>query len=360
MRGFLFVFALLSATAAFAQERPADIRAGDVAGHAVHNFAIPRFGAFAYLAMDHEAVVSTLCVRPSPGMLGYARAHFRHLVDAYARVSFLRFGPLARDDRNERLMLWPDPRGIALRQVQAVLAEADESAADWQSLQQKSVALQGLPALEFALFGTGSEALADGDPQSFRCRYAHAVAGAIRSIAQQAAAEWRAPRGIAQRLIEPSALDADYRSTREVLEELVGAMSHGLEAVRDTQLLPFLGRDSGDPKSRSAPLWRSSSTVILTAGAMEGIAEFLDRTGIARAAGEDGAFIANAVAFEARNIARARAAVTRPMEEAVTDPAQLQGLRYLVILTQSMQALIGDQLSVALGLSVGFSSLDGD
>jgi polyribonucleotide nucleotidyltransferase len=60
------------------------------------------------------------------------------------------------------------------------------------------------------------------------------------------------------------------------------------------------------------------------------------------------------------NIARARAAVTGTIEEAVGDPPQMQGLRYLVILTQSMQGLIGDHLSAALGLSVGFSSLDGD
>jgi len=44
----------------------------------------------------------------------------------------------------------------------------------------------------------------------------------------------------------------------------------------------------------------------------------------------------------------------------VADPKQVQALNYLVIVTQSLQSLVGEQLSTALGLSVGFSSLDGD
>jgi predicted lipoprotein len=227
-------------------------------------------------------------------------------------------------------------------------------------LQEKSVALQGLVTLEFVLFGTGSEVLAGGAPQSFRCRYAHAIAGAIRNVAQQSAAEWRSPNGIAQRLIAPGLADPDYRSVREVLEEFVGALSHGLEGIRDTQLLPFLGREDEKPRPRSAPLWRSNSTVVLITEGMKGITTFVEKTGIALAAPEQGKFIHDAIAFETRNIARARDAITGSVEEALADPHQLQGYEYLVVLTQSLQALIGEQLSAALGLSVGFSSLDGD
>lgn len=335
-------------------------RPEQIAERAVRDYAIPYFGAFSHVALDHEALISSLCVRPMPGLLEYVRGHYRRLVGAYARISFLRFGPLAVGNRNERLLLWPDPRGIALRQVQAVLADEDEAASDWRSLQQKSVALQGLSALEFVLFGTGSDELATSAPQSFRCRYAHAVAGAIRNVAQEAAAEWRAPGGFASRLTSPSTVDPDYRSTREVLEEFVGALSHGLEAVRDAQLLPFLGKDDEAPRARSAPLWRSNATPVLIADAMVAIATFVDKTGTARVGGEPGAFIDNAVAFEARNVARARAAITDPLEKGLRDPSQLQAYRYLVVLTQSLQDLIGDQLSAVLGLSVGFSSLDGD
>jgi predicted lipoprotein len=93
---------------------------------------------------------------------------------------------------------------------------------------------------------------------------------------------------------------------------------------------------------------------------MKGITTFVAKTGMALAAPEQGQFIHDAIAFEARNIERARDAITGSVEEALADPHQLQGYKYLVVLTQSLQALIGEQLSAALGLSVGFSSLDGD
>jgi predicted lipoprotein len=54
------------------------------------------------------------------------------------------------------------------------------------------------------------------------------------------------------------------------------------------------------------------------------------------------------------------ALVTVPVEQAVTDPIQAAALTDLVTATQDLQRLIGEDLSATLGLSVGFSSLDGD
>jgi predicted lipoprotein len=39
---------------------------------------------------------------------------------------------------------------------------------------------------------------------------------------------------------------------------------------------------------------------------------------------------------------------------------EARGYAYLLILTRSLQVLLGENLPAALGLSVGFSSLDGD
>jgi predicted lipoprotein len=48
------------------------------------------------------------------------------------------------------------------------------------------------------------------------------------------------------------------------------------------------------------------------------------------------------------------------MEEAVADPAQKQALSDMVAASQVLGKLTGEDLAAALGLSVGFSSLDGD
>lgn len=353
----LLVALLLFATPAAGQDAEA-ITPDRVAEIAIAGFVKPSFNAFLEATSTLEVEVSALCDAPTPDVLVAVRERFLGALDAYSRISFLRFGPLARENRSERLLLWPDPKGIALRQVQGVLAEQPEDALDWRKLKGKSVALQGFNALEFVLFGTGSDDLAAA--AGYRCFYGEAIAGAIRSIAEDTTAEWADPEGSSNRLIAPTADDPDYRSVREVLEELVGALSHGTEAIRDSQLLAFLGRDGEKPKPRSAPLWRSGGTLVLIAGGLKGITDFVRLSRIAEAAGETGPFIASAVAFEARNVERAEDVITGTVEEAVSDPAQQQAYKYLVILTQSLQSLIGEQLSAALGLSVGFSSLDGD
>jgi predicted lipoprotein len=352
--------ALLFMTPAVAQSPVVPTTPDRVAERAVDGFIRHWFNRFAEAAFALEISLPALCEEPSSEALAEARERFLDAVGGFGRVSFLSFGPLVADNRFERLLLWPDPRGIALRQVQQVLADMPDDALDPDALAGKSVALQGFNALEYVLFGTGAEEELTAEANSYRCRYGDAVGTAIRRVAEEISDEWHAADGISRRLMAPAASDPDYRSVREVLEELVGALSHGAEGVRDTQLLPFIGRDGAAPKPRSAPLWRSNGTLVLVASTLRGIVDFAHASGIAEAAGEQGPFLSNAIAFEGENVTRAEAVITGSVEEAVKDPAQLQGYKYLVILTQSLQSLIGEQLSAALGLSVGFSSLDGD
>jgi uncharacterized protein len=93
---------------------------------------------------------------------------------------------------------------------------------------------------------------------------------------------------------------------------------------------------------------------------LEGMRTLVERSGMARHVGEEDRGLDNSIAFEFSNSVRAMDLVTSPVEAAVADPKQAQALNYLVLVTGSLQAMVGEQLSTAMGLSVGFSSLDGD
>jgi len=96
-------------------------------------------------------------------------------VPAWGRVGFLRLAPFAKDNRAERIFFFPDPRGVTLRQVQALLAARDPAATDPAALAEKSVVVQGLGALEFVLHGPGADDLG-GQAGAHRCAYGRAVA----------------------------------------------------------------------------------------------------------------------------------------------------------------------------------------
>lgn len=303
--------------------------------------------------------MNALCSVPSDGTMAIVKGQFRQTVQAYGRIEFLRMGPLLEDNRVDRLLFWPDRRGIGLKQVQAILAEEDATATTLSTLRAKSVAAQGFGALEYVLFGTGAETLL-GAEGAFRCAYGRAVAANIAQIAGEVATAWFTPDGVADHLMAPAPDNVDYRTETEALEALVGALAHGAEAVRDQRLLPFMARAGNPAQPKLAPFWRSGLTAALVRANLEGLRGLFVRSGVA-ALGEAGAGgIDQSIAIQFDRGFVALDLVVAPIEVAVTDPAQVQALNDVVSVTQMLQVLIGDQLAVALDLSVGFSALDGD
>lgn len=325
----------------------------------VSNVIRPGMAAFQKQAQELGGAMEALCATPSGAALAEAEGRFAGTAMAYGRIEAIRIGPLMEENRAERILFWPDRKGIALRQVQAILAQKDEGATDPEALKGKSVAVQGLGALEFVLYGTGAQTLANADG-AFRCRYGLAVARSLAGLADELVAGWQAPDGIAQHLMRPSPDYVDYRTGTEALEELAGILSHGMEAVRDTRINPFMAHEERAGNPKLALFWRSGLTMPMARANIEGLRKLFLLSGVGMAVPAEHKGLHNTIAFEFRNAFRALDLITDPVEAALADPKETQALNYLVIVTQSLQTIIGEQLSAALGLSVGFSSLDRD
>ena len=332
---------------------------------AIEDFIRPTFAKFAEEAEALEVGTARLCEVPDAVTLAYVRTRFVTTVLAFSRAEFVRIGPLGVGDRLERLLFWPDRKGIALRQVQGALAEEDATATSPDTLQNKSVAMQGLVALEYLLFGTGSDDLKkDGNMYSgaYRCAYAKASTTLISQLATTISSEWNdtSPGSPAEALLNPKSDAADYRTETEVLEKLAATMIHGTEAIRDQRIAPIISESTGKPKPRSALFWRSNLTAKALEANFAGLHYFFVGAKFRDAISPENEWVADGATFEFANAERGVAAITSPMEQAVADPRQLQALRYLVVVTKSLDTLLGQNLAAALGLSVGFSTLDGD
>ena len=356
MRGYVLGLLLLWSAPALAQTAPT---VPQVMQQAVGSVIRPAMLDFKSRASGLDSALHSLCLVPAENTLAIAAQQFQQTALAYGRIEYLRLGPLMEENRVDRLLFFPDRKGIGLKQVQAILASEDPSASTLDSLKGKSVAAQGFGALEFVLFGTGFETLTSAEG-AFRCAYGQAIAANIAEMASEIAEGWFTPGGIADHLLAPKAEYADYRSEREALEELVGQVSHGIEAVRDARISPFIAQGDDAAKPKLALFWRAGLTVPMIRANVDGMRRLVAVSGMARAVAAKDVALDNSIAFEFSNAERALDLITLPVEQAVADPKQVQALNYLVIVTQSLQSLMGEQLSTALGLSVGFSSLDGD
>ena len=149
-----------------------------------------------------------LCREPSQSALEATKDAFTTAVESWSKVEIFRFGPVNREHRYERLFFWPDPKGIGLRQVQRALSTKDETVTTADAIAAKSVALQGLPALEYLLYGKGADELARGYPEvGFRCLFAASVSANIARIATQVAEGWREEAEDSKRFLTPAAND---------------------------------------------------------------------------------------------------------------------------------------------------------
>lgn len=325
---------------------------------AIDGFVRPAYAAFAGEADAARVSIERLCAAPSAQALDDARSAFGGLVRAWSSVETIRFGPITEENRLERVLYWPDRKGIGLKQVQAALAGEDPDAADAARLPRKSVALQGLGALEFLLFGSGADQLLQAD--AYRCRFGRAVAANVAGIAKTVSDAWNRPEGIARVWSEPGAGNASYASDEEALTELLDILVHGLEMTRDVRLNGFLGKTSGEDRPKSALFWRSGGTVASIESNLAGLRDLYQSADFAPLLPADSVWMDQSARFEFANAVNALRAVDGPVADALADPARRSKLDYARIVTSSLSETFGKRLAGALKLSAGFSSLDGD
>lgn len=351
---------LLLALASVAAVVAGPVRAENaVVAAALEGFVKPSYAAFDSAASDLRLQMNTLCISQSAETHAAAQGAFLALVAAWSRVETIRFGPVSEDNRLDRILFWPDRKGIGLKQVQATLAEKDATAADPATLKDKSIAMQGLGALEFVLFGTGADSLdAPGDP--YRCAYGRAIAGNIEDMAAAILAGWQDKDGIARQWANPGADNPLYRTDDEAMTELFNIFVHGLEMIRDVRLNGFLGQAAQDDKPKQAIYWRSGGTVVSIKANVDGLRVLFDKSGLAGLLPDDSKWIAQSIDFEFANAGRGCDLAAGPIVDVLADKDKRKALEVVRLITSHLSELFGVPLAGQLGLTAGFSSLDGD
>lgn len=349
-------FMALMASSAWAQNDLRAITRGMIEGH-----ILPAHATLMGVADQQVTVTEQMCSAPSQEALAATQARFGDLVEAWSAVEFIRFGPARKDNRYERLFFWPDRNGRGLNQVQGVLATQDETVTSVDSLKAKSVALQGLLALDYVLFGTGFEALADGDEH--RCAYALAIAGAIADTAAALFEGWQDGQGYAALMLSPGPDNPVYRTEAEALQELLRAMAEQLQIIHDAKLVRVVGTSPDDAHYRRAPFWRSEQTLPSILANAEAMASLNAAGQLADLLPEPAQRYAGTARFELGLIVSRLAALIERGEDLETLVTSEETHGRLASVAQPLAGamrVIGEIYPAELGLTMGFNSLDGD
>ncbi|MEZ5828413.1 MAG: imelysin family protein [Hyphomicrobiales bacterium] len=332
-----------------------------IAQAALTNVIRPGYAALSTSTTALKQKTDALCAEPSAKALQATKEAFAAAVDSWSNVEMLRFGPVIEDHRYERLFFWPDPKGIGLRQVEKALAEKDETVTLADSLADKSVALQGFPALEYLLYGDGAEDLAKADPEvGFRCLFAASIATNIDRMAGAVAEEWRDGAEAAKLFVDPSPNDPLYRAPKDVTLELSKAFTSGLELVRDQKLGKPLGTSIKTARPRLAAFWRSGLTFPNMIGNLEGVRTLFDKSGFAGVVASESPGVEDSILFDIDHNIDVLQTIDVPIAEAARDEQIRAEFEALRVGLKGARDTAGTMIARGAGLGFGFNALDGD
>lgn len=359
--GLLSCLLMLGACAS--APRPAPDPLSGLGQRLLVEYVQPRTGELRQHTLQLQAAISGYCAQPADAARrATVERQLGEVVEDWAHVEFLRFGPLVEGNRLEHFFFWPDPRGVVQRQVRTVLATADASVLQTGPFRQQSAAVQGIPALEYVLFADeGARVIAAGDADGrYRCAFASAVADNLTRLAGEIAEGWRSSTPAAVEFAHPAATRAVYRSSREVATEALKAVSTALHVARDQKLLPALGEDAAASRASLLPMYRSGLTTRYLIAGTAALQQFHATGRFAAALAEDEQWIDAAVRDELRRVQEDLRELQVPAPAALADAAQRDLLVHAGLLLANARSIVDEYLAPALGVNLGFNSLDGD
>lgn len=322
----------------------------------VQGYIAPAFAHFRQSADALHASLPAWCDKPDAAGAEKVQADFERLVTAWSGIAFLRFGPLMESGRYERIYFWPDPRGMTLRQVSGLLRGQGEipNGAD---LASHSVALQGLPALEYVLYDDDG-LLAQQAPNARACAYAVSIAANLLSVSTQLHQEWAADGDYAQKFAQPGAANMLYRNRQEVAGEGIKALSSGLQFVRDVEVQPVLGSGMSAAKPKRAPFWRSGLTAKTMAATVDGMLQFYSAAALRFAADED--WMEAGLRHELDQARDTLASMSGPIAPQLKSPDGYRRWTLTKLLFNNAKSITDEHIAPAIGVRIGFNALDGD
>ncbi len=359
----LTVMLALGAESGVSHAAPSDETIAERVKTAVDDHIIPRLGALQSAMAELETAVNAHCNSPSASNQSDVRMHFGNAVEAWAAVEFLRFGPLVKDNRAQRISFWPDPRGIVRRQIRRLLAAKDPALSQEGALANQSVAVQGLTALQVLFRTTGvlAGAQAGEEDAAFACSLSGAIAANLTSIAKEVVADWSGTDGWRRRILSPGPSNEVYKNQIEAVSEIVRSLLTGFQIVRDREIVVLQAAAFADGKLSRLPYQRAGLAKRYLLAGVGSLCQLRSKLRLEEWAPADQPWIKGWLVQACRALINLSGDLEIPAkQEDLPGKLNKRQLRQLKFFANGMRQLVGRHIVPSAGLTIGFNELDGD
>jgi hypothetical protein len=307
---------------------------------------LPAHRGFEAAAQRFAAAAAALADAPGPDAAAVAREAWAEAGLAFQGVRHLRFGPMDAFDRGFRLSFFPDPRNATGRELTGLIREASPDALEAIAAGRGRIPVQGLPAAERLLFAEGDAPLLLPQERYRRALLA-AIARNVATIAADLAAGWAGnPYGAGT-------------ATEDALLLLFKSLHGGLDFVGDRLLARPLGPSLREARPRLSEAWRSGRSASFARASIAALAA-LHRDAFAGLMAAADAGLARAVDQGFAEADAAAARIAPDLEAAVAEADGRAAVEDTIRALGALRRLLAERGAPALGLPVGFNSMDGD
>lgn len=303
---------------------------------AVQDVILP---AYDRLKASTETLTQTAQADCAPQAL---RQAYQAVWDDWARVDFLRLGPVETDGRALAISFWPDPKASGRRAQQALIASDSPAIDDADAFAHLSVALRGLTGLERLIYP--SDVTGDDD---VLCRLRRATAADLARNAGAIRDDWD---GFAALLLNPGVDgNVSFLTEAEAQQALFTQIVTGLEYTADTRLgRPMGSLDKPRPeRAETLASGRSLRNVVESLRGMRDLTLALHPDSPRSRAAFDRAL---ALASD----------LDDPVFAGASDPQKRLHIEVLQQAVKTTREAVEAEIGGALGLTVGFNAKDGD
>lgn len=330
----------------------------------VDEHIVPRYHHLAAATAELEEHSRKFCAAPDDAGLADVRAVYQDTMDAWMEIQHVRFGPVELYLRYNRFQLWPDKHNTAERQLSKALAERDAAQLAEDKFPYASVALQGLSAFERLLYGGDADATRFGGEgqDSYPCLLLEAIAHNLAQMSADVYQEWTmAKPSYRDIVLEAEQGSSHFESSEEFSARMLNNLYTSLQFIVDQKLLAPLGSTPAEANPRRAESWRSRRSlrnIVLNLEAAESL--YLTAYSAPLKSDKENAALDRDIRRAFDRTLHAARDIKQPLYDALQSPGQRQSVEQLLAAASELKRLLGGPLPSALGLSLGFNSLDGD
>ena len=328
--------------------------------HSLKTIILPGYQQLQISAEKLAQTITTQCHAEQKIPAKSVFAAFKHTLSKWQYVQSQHLAPIETAQRYSRIYFWPDKRGRLGKQLQKVIARQAEDVTRSDSLSQKSVALQGLPALERLLFKPYKTS-----PQ-FTCNFTKSIAQNISQIASDILSDWhkRETSPVQELLALRQGPTKSYDTPKDLLQDIYRDIITNLTLITDYKLnVALIQKDTKLKLYLMESRFSQSSFQNIQAN----IAFIQDMTlGISHQTGFT-RFITNTRAreivtekFQSVSHALSPFLKTDYTDEQISHPETQQALTHLQTAVRHLRESLIEHLLPYLDIDLGFNALDGD